>query len=201
MLSQVCNLTWWTLSEDPQREIPLQKISSISHRSSQGESSYLHHSSCDKQSSWTTSCFYSSLCVMLQALSQHGGWHAVRGPDCACQQPDSQRRLQLPEFSVFVRVCSGPDSAVPMQSCWSALTFSFMRTLPEYRIEYPACWSPAHLPTMNLKPSPNKTFCTNFMQIHQNHEMYCISCESYCMLSNLAWSAFRCSCQITHNDR
>lgn len=33
----MCNLTWWTLSEDPQREIPLQKVSSISHRSSQGE--------------------------------------------------------------------------------------------------------------------------------------------------------------------
>lgn len=37
LLPQVCNLTWWTLSEDPQREIPLQKVSSISHRSSQGE--------------------------------------------------------------------------------------------------------------------------------------------------------------------
>ncbi|XP_071387569.1 sodium/mannose cotransporter SLC5A10 isoform X2 [Centroberyx affinis] len=36
---QVCNLTWWTLTEETQREIPLQKVSSVSHRSSQGESS------------------------------------------------------------------------------------------------------------------------------------------------------------------
>lgn len=64
IFSQVCNLTWWTLSEDPQRAIPLQKVSSISHRSSQGESAYLHHSSCDKQSSWSTSCLHSLyLCV------------------------------------------------------------------------------------------------------------------------------------------
>ncbi|XP_045904198.1 sodium/glucose cotransporter 5 isoform X2 [Micropterus dolomieu] len=33
---QVCNLTWWTLTEEPPREIPLQKVSSVSHRSSQG---------------------------------------------------------------------------------------------------------------------------------------------------------------------
>ncbi|KAM4583887.1 sodium/mannose cotransporter SLC5A10 [Odontesthes bonariensis] len=33
---QLCNLTWWTISEEPQREIPLQKVSSVSHRSSQG---------------------------------------------------------------------------------------------------------------------------------------------------------------------
>ncbi|KAK5865778.1 hypothetical protein PBY51_020020 [Eleginops maclovinus] len=32
---QLCNLTWWTLTEEPQREIPLQKVSSVSHRSSQ----------------------------------------------------------------------------------------------------------------------------------------------------------------------
>uniref|UniRef100_A0A7N6A538 Sodium/mannose cotransporter SLC5A10 n=1 Tax=Anabas testudineus TaxID=64144 RepID=A0A7N6A538_ANATE len=34
---QVHNLTWWTITEEPQREIPLQKVSSVSHRSSQGE--------------------------------------------------------------------------------------------------------------------------------------------------------------------
>ncbi|CAJ1053970.1 sodium/glucose cotransporter 5 [Xyrichtys novacula] len=34
---QVCNLTWWTITEEPQREIPLQKVSSVSHRISQGE--------------------------------------------------------------------------------------------------------------------------------------------------------------------
>ncbi|KAK1885949.1 Sodium/glucose cotransporter 5 [Dissostichus eleginoides] len=33
---QLLNLTWWTLTEEPQREIPLQKVSSVSHRSSQG---------------------------------------------------------------------------------------------------------------------------------------------------------------------
>ncbi|XP_078120106.1 sodium/mannose cotransporter SLC5A10 [Sander vitreus] len=33
---QLCNLTWWTLTEEPPREIPLQKVSSVSHRSSQG---------------------------------------------------------------------------------------------------------------------------------------------------------------------
>eukprot|EP00064_Thunnus_orientalis_P010578 superscaffoldBa00001448_g10604 len=33
---QVCNLTWWTLTEEPQREIPLQKVSSVSQRTSQG---------------------------------------------------------------------------------------------------------------------------------------------------------------------
>ncbi|XP_047199789.1 sodium/glucose cotransporter 5 isoform X1 [Hippoglossus stenolepis] len=33
---QLCNLTWWTITEQPQREIPLQKVSSVSHRSSQG---------------------------------------------------------------------------------------------------------------------------------------------------------------------
>nr|XP_020469956.1 sodium/glucose cotransporter 5 isoform X1 [Monopterus albus] len=33
---QVCNLTWWTITEEPQREIPLQKVSSVSHRSPQG---------------------------------------------------------------------------------------------------------------------------------------------------------------------
>ncbi|XP_058495895.1 sodium/mannose cotransporter SLC5A10 isoform X2 [Solea solea] len=33
---QLCNLTWWTITEEPQREIPLQKVSSVSHRSSQG---------------------------------------------------------------------------------------------------------------------------------------------------------------------
>lgn len=32
---QVYNLTWWTITEPPQREIPLQKVSSVSHRSSQ----------------------------------------------------------------------------------------------------------------------------------------------------------------------
>nr|XP_020469960.1 sodium/glucose cotransporter 5 isoform X4 [Monopterus albus] len=32
---QVCNLTWWTITEEPQREIPLQKVSSVSHRSPQ----------------------------------------------------------------------------------------------------------------------------------------------------------------------
>lgn len=32
---QVCNLTWWTITEEPKRDIPLQKVSSISHRSSQ----------------------------------------------------------------------------------------------------------------------------------------------------------------------
>ncbi|XP_060945107.1 sodium/mannose cotransporter SLC5A10 isoform X2 [Limanda limanda] len=33
---QLCNLTWWTITEPPQREIPLQKVSSVSHRRSQG---------------------------------------------------------------------------------------------------------------------------------------------------------------------
>ncbi|XP_007543692.2 sodium/glucose cotransporter 5-like isoform X2 [Poecilia formosa] len=33
---QVCNLTWWTMIEEPEREIPLQKVSSVSHRNSQG---------------------------------------------------------------------------------------------------------------------------------------------------------------------
>uniref|UniRef100_A0A8C5DDS7 Sodium/mannose cotransporter SLC5A10 n=1 Tax=Gouania willdenowi TaxID=441366 RepID=A0A8C5DDS7_GOUWI len=33
---QVCNLTWWTITDDPPREIPLQKVSSVSHRSPQG---------------------------------------------------------------------------------------------------------------------------------------------------------------------
>ncbi|XP_014834107.1 PREDICTED: sodium/glucose cotransporter 4-like isoform X1 [Poecilia mexicana] len=32
----VCNLTWWTIIEEPEREIPLQKVSSVSHRNSQG---------------------------------------------------------------------------------------------------------------------------------------------------------------------
>uniref|UniRef100_A0A3Q3RXX7 Sodium/mannose cotransporter SLC5A10 n=1 Tax=Mastacembelus armatus TaxID=205130 RepID=A0A3Q3RXX7_9TELE len=35
---QVYNLTWWTITEEPQREIALQKVSSVSHRSSQGKS-------------------------------------------------------------------------------------------------------------------------------------------------------------------
>lgn len=42
LLSQVCNLTWWTLTEEQPREIPLQKVSSISHRSSQGKSLDIH---------------------------------------------------------------------------------------------------------------------------------------------------------------
>ncbi|XP_035492241.1 sodium/glucose cotransporter 5 isoform X1 [Scophthalmus maximus] len=33
---QVHNLTWWTITEEPPREIPLQKVSSVSHRTSQG---------------------------------------------------------------------------------------------------------------------------------------------------------------------
>lgn len=33
---QVCNLTWWTLSEEPRREIPLQKMSSSGPPGSQG---------------------------------------------------------------------------------------------------------------------------------------------------------------------
>uniref|UniRef100_I3J5J1 Sodium/mannose cotransporter SLC5A10 n=1 Tax=Oreochromis niloticus TaxID=8128 RepID=I3J5J1_ORENI len=32
---QVCNLTWWTITEEPKRDIPLQKVSSISHRNSE----------------------------------------------------------------------------------------------------------------------------------------------------------------------
>lgn len=62
----MCNLTWWTLSEEPQREIPLQKVSSISHRSSQGKSLNIHttleqnQTPCDKllyvSTVWVTSC-------------------------------------------------------------------------------------------------------------------------------------------------
>ncbi|KAK2918746.1 hypothetical protein Q8A73_003117 [Channa argus] len=33
---QLCNLTWWTITEEPQREIPLQKVSSVSHHGSLG---------------------------------------------------------------------------------------------------------------------------------------------------------------------
>ncbi|XP_037830670.1 sodium/glucose cotransporter 5 [Kryptolebias marmoratus] len=33
---QVCNLTWWTITEERQREIPLQKVSPVSHRSAHG---------------------------------------------------------------------------------------------------------------------------------------------------------------------
>ncbi|MED6244282.1 hypothetical protein ATANTOWER_002505 [Ataeniobius toweri] len=33
---QVCNLTWWTITEEPEREIPLPKVSSVSHRNSHG---------------------------------------------------------------------------------------------------------------------------------------------------------------------
>lgn len=32
---QVYNLTWWTITEPPQRDIPLQKVSSVTRRSSQ----------------------------------------------------------------------------------------------------------------------------------------------------------------------
>ncbi|KAJ0050565.1 hypothetical protein NL108_004840 [Boleophthalmus pectinirostris] len=34
---QLFNLTWWTITEPPPRDIPLQKVSSVSHRSSQGK--------------------------------------------------------------------------------------------------------------------------------------------------------------------
>ncbi|XP_013856726.1 sodium/glucose cotransporter 5 [Austrofundulus limnaeus] len=29
---QLCNLTWWTITEERQRDIPMQKVSAVSHR-------------------------------------------------------------------------------------------------------------------------------------------------------------------------
>ncbi|KAJ3614023.1 hypothetical protein NHX12_017600 [Muraenolepis orangiensis] len=36
---QLCNLTWWTLTEEVQREIPMRKVSSVSHRTPHGSES------------------------------------------------------------------------------------------------------------------------------------------------------------------
>lgn len=34
----MCNLTWWTITEERQRDIPMQKVSAVSHRSTHGKS-------------------------------------------------------------------------------------------------------------------------------------------------------------------
>lgn len=108
---------------------------------------------------------------MLQALSQLGGWHVVRGSVRASQQCGDQRRLQLPEFPVWERVCSGPGSAVLMRSCWSALTFFSMHTLPELRRL-----------TVNILPTPHTHTHTELLPAPPTqHEL-----ESAC-LPNSSW--------------
>ncbi|TWW58866.1 Sodium/glucose cotransporter 5 [Takifugu flavidus] len=52
---QVCSLTWWTLSEEPQREIPLPKVSSTSHRSSQAGSEPPRRMRCGQGTGWCIS--------------------------------------------------------------------------------------------------------------------------------------------------
>uniref|UniRef100_A0A8C6TIS2 Sodium/mannose cotransporter SLC5A10 n=1 Tax=Neogobius melanostomus TaxID=47308 RepID=A0A8C6TIS2_9GOBI len=43
---QLYNLTWWTITEPPQRDIPLQKVSSVSHRTSQAGSNPVRRGPC-----------------------------------------------------------------------------------------------------------------------------------------------------------
>ncbi len=73
LLTQVCNLTWWTLTEEPQREIPLQKVSSVSHRSSQGKSLNIH-------ATWNKASHH----VMNSHLHTHAAVVTVWVTSCVC---------------------------------------------------------------------------------------------------------------------
>lgn len=196
--TQLCNLTWWTLTEEPQREIPLQKVSSVSHRSSQGKSLNIHatwnkashlvmnshlHAQAAVVTVWVTSCVCCVCVWCLQDLSQRGGWHVVRGLACVSQRHGDQRRLQLPEFSVLERVCSGPGSAASTRSCWSALTFFSTHTLPEKGIRFNIL---PHPPAELLPISPawtrNSACLPNshwFLQIQEGGEANCDFCTDF----------------------